>query len=604
MLRLLRIHAARDGWPSAKIARAAGQPGCPVPRIDFVAEAEQCEVCGGLLRVRKTSTRLLITLAEGPFKAREIVKECVSDKSHPVARSQALRRVVKRRQHYAYDLVVHVGRSRYLTGMQRGEIRADLLKHHGIELCDGTVSHLCDRFLLYLETLHLLRVPSLRAAMDGGYPLHLDATSDRGKGGLFVCMDGWREEWVLVAGRIASEREEYLKPLVEKTVTLFGDPIATVQDLGEAGAGAVSSLRDRGIPDLVCHYHFLAAVGTNLFDESYLLLRNFMRSRRLRSDMRDLLRELRRYNENHNHEGRFGPGTVREDLWALVWWVLEGEGRKELSYPFALPHRDFARRCQAALERAETWTPCPRTKPERRALQHIATIAGRLDRDPRAGKALRQLDERWQVFSELRDLLRLTDAELPRADVRMRQMTIPALDALRLKEIKTAVDEYRDELRLRTRDMTKIARKSSSHAIVLKYLERYGARLFGHPVRRDADGKITAVTGRTNNVAEHFFGGGKQDLRRRVGRANLGRDLEQQPAQAALARNLRHPNYVRILCGSLDQLPALFAELDVQGKMPSDPCLVRNNRDTRLRSRARTLVKRDANAGGRPTEQP
>ena len=56
-----------------------------------------------------------------------------------------------------------------------------------------------------------------------------------------------------------------------------------------------------------------------------------------------------------------------------------------------------------------------------------------------------------------------------------------------------------------------------------------------------------AIVERTNNVIEHFFGDEKQRLRRRLGRANLGRDLEDQPAQTALAANLRHPDYVRVL---------------------------------------------------------
>jgi len=48
----------------------------------------------------------------------------------------------------------------------------------------------------------------------------------------------------------------------------------------------------------------------------------------------------------------------------------------------------------------------------------------------------------------------------------------------------------------------------------------------------DDDGTVIAVVQRTNNVDEHFFGNEKQQLRRRVGRAHLGRDLEDQPAQA------------------------------------------------------------------------
>ena len=95
-----------------------------------------------------------------------------------------------------------------------------------------------------------------------------------------------------------------------------------------------------------------------------------------------------------------------------------------------------------------------------------------------------------------------------------------------------------------------------------------------------------AVVDRTNNVIEHFFAIAKQGLRRRLGRAHLGRDMEDQPAQAALAANLRHPDYVRIVCGTLDQLPQAFAQLD-RRHITGSARLQRNNRDAELRRRNR-----------------
>jgi hypothetical protein len=77
----------------------------------------------------------------------------------------------------------------------------------------------------------------------------------------------------------------------------------------------------------------------------------------------------------------------------------------------------------------------------------------------------------------------------------------------------------------------------------------------------------------------------KRRLRRR-----LGRDLEDQPAQAALAANLRHPNYVRVLCGNLDQLPMAFAELDEHALAQATP-LTRSNRDTKLQKLIRARLK-------------
>ena len=96
----------------------------------------------------------------------------------------------------------------------------------------------------YFEALHLVRAPYLRAVIqnDGGYPLHLDGTRDRGKGGLAVCMDAFRD-WVLVAGKSPSEHEDHPRPLVDKTVALFGDPLSTMRDLMKAGLNVVAAIR-------------------------------------------------------------------------------------------------------------------------------------------------------------------------------------------------------------------------------------------------------------------------------------------------------------------------------------------------------------------------
>jgi hypothetical protein len=101
------------------------------------------------------------------------------------------------------------------------------------------------------------------------------------------------------------------------------------------------------------------------------------------------------------------------------------------------------------------------------------------------------------------------------------------------------------------------------------------------------------VVERTNNVLEHFFDQQKRHLRRRLGKAHLGRDLEDQPAQAFLAANLRHNDYVRVLCGSLDNLAVAFADLDQKALAKATP-LARDNRDSDLKRRVRMLLERDA----------
>jgi hypothetical protein len=516
------------------------------------------------------------------FEAVEVQKKCSVDSFHSVMKSEALARVVRSRQRFGYDLIVYVGLMRYLKKKQREEICEELFRKRAIKLSAGTVSNLCDRFLLYLEALHLVRSPYLKAAMqEHGYPLHIDATSEHGKGGLFVCMDGFRN-WVLCAGKIESESEENLKPFVEKTIELFGDPIGVVRDLGIPGKNAVAFLVQRGVPDFVCHYHFLGAIGAKLFDSPYALLRNLLRQSLVRTDLRQLLKEMKRYRGT-------GPGCIREDLLALVHWVIEGEGKKDAMYPFSLPYLKFFQRCQAAMQRADIWVPTPRSQAERRALRHLEGLMRRLEKDKRLQEAVGRLEKGWQAFTLARNSLRLTDAELPRGDKRYQQIEIPALQAKRLKEIEKQVELYLKELR-KIAGNESLTKPTTPHGIILKYFTKYRDQIFGHPVIIDDNGTVIAVVQRTNNVDEHFFGSEKQRLRRRVGRAHLGRDLEDQPAQAALAANLRHPDYVRILCGSLEHLHNAFANLDEQA-IGNATLLVRSNRDTVLQKRVRILLE-------------
>jgi hypothetical protein len=98
---------------------------------------------------------------------------------------------------------------------------------------------------------------------------------------------------------------------------------------------------------------------------------------------------------------------------------------------------------------------------------------------------------------------------------------------------------------------------------VLDHLDRHGPSLWGHVIQlpQHLGGGIRLVD-RTNNAEEGFFRSMKQGERRRSGRKVLTCDFERLPAGAALVANLARPDYVEILCGSLDRLPDAFAELD------------------------------------------
>lgn len=196
-----------------------------------------------------------------------------------------------------------------------------------------------------------------------------------------------------------------------------------------------------------------------------------------------------------------------------------------------------------------------------------------LDRD------VQRLERGWDAFCSLRSILRLQDEELPRG--RKPHVPLhPEAAAVRLREIAAQLRQYHEGLRQQSESQAARGLEAPRpEAIIPRYLDCYGDGLAGHPVVRDAAGRAVAVVDRTNNIIEQAFAITKQGLRRRLGRAHLGRDLENQPAQAMLAQNLRHPDYVRVLCGTLDQLPQAFAALDRQQRI-GPPRLERTTRTT------------------------
>jgi hypothetical protein len=109
--------------------------------------------------------------------------------------------------------MVFVGRQRFVHHRQREEIRTALRDEHAVSVSTGEVSVLERRFVTYLQRLHVARRDAIAQAFaeDGGWPLHVDATGEDGRGTLFIAYAGWRR-WVLGAWKIPTEHADAILP--------------------------------------------------------------------------------------------------------------------------------------------------------------------------------------------------------------------------------------------------------------------------------------------------------------------------------------------------------------------------------------------------------
>jgi len=471
-----------------------------------------------------------------------------------------------------YDVLVFAGLQRFLHQQRRTEIQGALQKQ-GVPISEGEVSGLSRKFTQYVARLHHARCPELKAALeqDGGWPLHVDATGEAGRGTLLVAMAGWRE-WVLGAWKISTERAELILPPMRQTVRLFGAPCAAVRDLGRAMIPALDELvaeLNVTIPVLSCHQHFLADVGKDLLEPSHAQLRDLFRRTKVRPKLRGLVRDLgrrigqdiepareavRRWQQLDSSSHQIEPGldglaVVR----ALAQWVLDYKADATgLDFPFDRPYLDLCDRCSTTLRALDAYLRNPPadkmvTKTLKRFHRLLEPVASQVPFHQLSAR----LRRRAALLDEMRDVLRL-QASLPMQETRQD-----------LEQIHRRLDNWADSLRQRRPARGPAQDTREAIDVILTHLDAHGHSLWGHAIRLpDRAGGGIRMVARTNYLAENFFGELKHNERRRSGHKNLGHDLEVMPAEAALVRNLERDDYVAIVCGSLDRLAEAFAELD------------------------------------------
>lgn len=552
-------------------------------------EPGSCPSCVGPMRVQKSVLHKGNTISHGAFRVRETVHVCAARCRHRngglvTRRAQQLQQLLIPHRTVSYDVMVLIGTERYLHHRQREEIQDLLLREHDISLSTGTISDLVRLFGKYLRALHEAHAPQLRAALqsDGGYPLHIDATGENGRGTLLIAYAGWRQ-WVLGAWKIPTERADAILPRLREVAHLFGPPRAIVRDLGRAMIPAAADLVAKlglPIPILACHAHFLADVGKDLLEPSHGALRGLFRQHKVRPGLRGLAREIgrkiggainsvreavqawqaRRDDEHALPEGNLnGLGAVR----SVAQWVLDYPADSTgADFPFDRPYLDLHDRCVSARRAVDAFLrKLPQDKEVRRALERLVRVL-----DPVTGEAAftqkaRTLRRRAKLFDELRVALRLHPKDGGE------QQGATENSERELQDIRAAVEKLTLSLRKRRPQRGPAQDTRQAIDVILAHLNSHGDSLWGHvlDLPPEAGGGVRLVP-RTNNLLEGFNRTMKQGERRRSGRKTLSHDLEHLPPEAALAANLLRADYVEILCGSLDQLPSAFAMLDAESR--------------------------------------
>ena len=456
------------------------------------------------MEVRKTFERRGRTLAHGRFRMREAEYICGHGCSEPAASGQGRRALVRRspettslllpRSTIGYDVLAHVGVERFVRFRRRDEIREDLLARWGIELSTGEVSSLARKFCVYLKALHVSRAKALRKALaaDGGWPMHIDATGEDGRGTLLVIFAGWRR-WVMGSWKIPTENAQAILPRIRETVQLFGAPCAVMRDLGRAVIDAartyIASLA-KPIPNLGCHMHFVRDIGKDLLSASHDALRTLFRQFKVVSHLRSLVRDLgRRLGGGMDDARGEMDAWLRSDanpyclpagraglvmLRSMAQWTLDwaDDGNDE-GFPFDRPWLDLYRRCLKACRATEAYlTRQDGDRQGRRALRQFFNILVTVRSEVPFGRHALVLARRAKILDDLRDALRLTLKPSGRNEP-LPAVLSPRQAVRELQDIKAAVKRLASSLRRQRPDRGPASDLRAAIDLVLAHLDRH-----------------------------------------------------------------------------------------------------------------------------------
>jgi hypothetical protein len=554
-----------------------------VPVLHFHPEGKVSGLDG--MKVLKSRKKRVITLDIGPFDAAETV---LISRENRVYHSQQLRNLTPQRCTYGYDILVYVGNGLFCRNCSESELMGELAGRN-VPISQREIGFLGTKFIAYLAIAHQQSHQQLRdhMALGGGYILHMDGTCEGDSPHLFTGMDGIAKI-VLDNIKLPSEKAELIVPFLREIKRRYGEPIALVHDMGQGILSAVKTVFD-GIPDFICHIHFLRDIGKDLLEADYSKIRTRLAKHKIRAVLRRKAKALEE-EVNGNPEATshllqsLDKGHLESALlesmpelaaYAMVHWALDTSGQLDgYGFPFDCQHLIFHQQLRDlhSLVTQYDLSAISRKSANRRAFLSLWRPLTKIMEDQQLTRAALHMQQKVVWFKKLREALAMA---IPGEKEALNDDGLYA----DMNSIEEKVTAFREEVMADETVSEKI-----EYQKMIKQVDRYWEKLFADPIVADTpNGEVVIQPQRTNNILERFFRDLKRGNRKKTGAMSLNRTIKSMLSDTPLVKNLDNPEYVRILldgCSTLEQrferidhrlvLDRLRAEQEKAGKLNPD----------------------------------
>lgn len=475
------------------------------------------------------------------------------------------------------DVVALVGRMRFLESKRSDDIQKEMMDRYGIYVSAGSISAIGMEFLARLKCLHTLRFNRIKKDINdgGGYILGIDGTGDGDSDRIFLGMDLMRG-WTLLSARIPSESEDNMKPHVEFLKEELGLPLASVCDMSKSMMNVLTSVMP-GVPLRVCHYHLLKDIGSDLLRDDYLAVGKLIKHTKLQPYLKrlrkDMYHDLKKEKIDISKLARaLRSGTVPHDLpvdactkvqtYDTISWALRyHEDNAGMRFPFTLPYLNFYERCRKGIEAitairkiaTNTWKSPKYLRDVENKLRY--NLEEQNDSAKALALATSTLRESFGLFEDLRKILHIptNKGDIPRDQLIIQNNEIIA-------KMRTQLKEFRSHLREKASNDPHTKEK-----IILEHLDKYWHNIILDNATVKIDGQDTPIViPRTSSEYETCFGVMKGDLRKRLGKKDIGHELNMYGDYLCYVQNLKSERYVTLICDSLDNLPQALKEIPTE----------------------------------------
>jgi hypothetical protein len=500
--------------------------------------------------VLKSRKKKVVTMDIGPFYAKETV---LYNSKGTVYHSRHLRSLAPYRCTYGYDVLVYVGRALFLHCRTEQQIIEELSRKN-ISISPREIGYLGRKFIVYLAIAHRQSRRRLKKvmALRGGYILHLDGTCEGDSPHLFTGIDGIAQI-VLDNIKLPSEKAELLIPFFRQIKQQYGDPIALVHDMGKGILSAVETVF-KGIPDFICHFHFLRDIGKDLFEKEYAIIRKRLKMHKIRALLRRKVKEMGKNIEDDSQtvgrlcigiENGCVDGPIMEKMpamatYAMLHWTFDKSELQGYGFPFDCPHLIFYQRLKKLHELINA--QCIKDRTLSRLWQPVTKVV----EDRQLKKAVSQMQKKVEMFKKLREALFIAAPDSKKG------LNDDGQDA-DIRSIEEKVKRFRNEVIPDSKDFEKMTEQ----------IDKYWEKLFADPITvTSSAGEVTIQPQRTNNILERFFRDLKRSTRRRSGTVSLNKTLRFMLTDTPIVKNLNNPEYLEIILDSCPTLEERFERID------------------------------------------